>query len=329
MTAGVPMSDRIELAELGRLGARLGGGRADVHQVPDVRLPDVAGPLVFKRYRPSQQPAPGLRTVIGMRRQLDETARAALDAVASWPVRIVEDGGDIRGVLMPLAAHSFFQEHKPATGRVRRRPRELRHLFAEPAVTRRLGMTMPDTAQRMALCRDLAAALALLHHHGVVFGSLDTGLFRPHPEPTVLLLGCDTVLVRGGAPVSRQVLPPAWTPPEGTVPSQAADLYRLGLFVLRVLSTGPQASTTRDPSRVLGLLDPEGCRLITQALSPAGRQRPAAASWHIYFSRRTPPVGVAGSHNLPATPTRTAGWRRDPGTGRWVRRELPTASGPP
>jgi hypothetical protein len=163
-----------------------------------------------------------------------------------------------------------------------------------------------------------------------VFGDLNAKneLFRLHPAPTLMLVDCDAVRIRGSAPVVRQLNAPDWAPPEGAVLSQATDLYKFGLFVVRALSPGPQASTARDPRRVYDILDAEGRALVTQALSATGRERPPAAAWRNYFGKRTAPARgtpSANGHRAPAPaattpPTTTAGWRRDPQTGRWVPR---------
>jgi hypothetical protein len=101
--------------------------------------------------------------------------------------------------------------------------------------------------------------------------------------------------------------------------TQATDLYKLGLFVLRVLSPGPQASTFRDPGRVMGKLDAEGRGLITAALGPVGSARPTAAAWSAYFAQRiVPAVARLTPRRVQSPGATTSGWRRDPMTGRWV-----------
>ncbi|MCT2588266.1 hypothetical protein [Actinophytocola gossypii] len=307
------MTDELDRSAVGRLGPQLGsGGQAVVYLAPDLRLPDVSGTLVFKQYKGNQVSPNGLRAIVGVRSKLDPAGRTRLDSMAAWPARVVRDAGRICGVVLPLIPDTFFQERVLPTGRHVRGAREVQNLFVDPALATRLGMPSLTPRQRFGVCRDLAGALALLHENGVVFGDVNAKneLYREHPEPTVMLVDCDAVRIRGSAPVVRQLSAPDWDPPEGAVLTQATDLYKLGLFVLRVLSPGPQASTARDPARLTGRLDAEGRDLVTAALGPVGSYRPTAAAWSGYFARRTSPA--------PPDRTPTSGWRRDPGSGRWV-----------
>ncbi|HEU5470198.1 MAG TPA: hypothetical protein VFV67_06055 [Actinophytocola sp.] len=320
------MNDELDRSELGNLGAELGqGGQAVVYLVPELRLPDATGQLVFKRYKGNQVSPNGLRAIVGVRSRLEPRTREALDTVAAWPVRVVRDNGTVCGVIMPLIPDTFFQERVlPSSGRRTRDPREVQNLFVDPTLANRLGMPDVSLRDRFAICRDLALALALLHRNGVVFGDVNAknALFRLNPEPTVMLVDCDAVRIRGNAPVVRQLNAPDWDPPEGRVLTQATDLYKLGLFVLRTLNPGPRASTARDPGRVVGQLDTEGRAMLTAAFGPPAT-RPAAAAWRAYFAKRVVP---AGSPNLvaavpvrgPAVPARSSGWRRDPATGKWI-----------
>jgi serine/threonine protein kinase len=319
------MSDELDRSALGNLGTQLGkGGQATVFLLPELTLPDVTGRLVFKQYKADQVSPNGLRAIVGVRSRLDPGTRAKLDSVAAWPARVVRDKGAVCGVVMPLIPESFFQDRILPTGRRSRDPREVQNLFIDPALATRLGMPALSVSERLAVCRDLAGALALLHRNGVVFGDVNAknALFRLHPAPTVMLVDCDAVRIRGSAAVVRQLNAPDWTPPEGSVLTQATDLYKLGLFVIRALCPGPQASTARDPRRAFDILDPEGRVLIAAALNGSGRARPNADTWRAYFAKRAASpqrTEVGPSVRQPvAVATSTPGWRRDPATGQWI-----------
>lgn len=318
------MTDELDRSVVGRLGAQLGsGGQANVYLAPELTLPDAAGPLVFKQYKGDQVSPNGLRGIVGVRSRMNPAAQSRLDATAVWPVRVVRAGGRICGVVMRLIPDTFFQDRVLPTGRSSHDPREVQNLFVDPVLATRLGMPDVSMNQRFAVCRDLAAALALLHENGVVFGDVNAKneLFRIRPEPTVMLVDCDAVRIRGNAAVVKQLNAPDWNPPEGSVLTQATDLYKLGLFIVRVLSPGPQASTARDSRRAFAPLDGEGRRLITDALGTTGATRPSAATWRAYFAKR---AGAVTGGPVPVRPLRarqavvTSGWRRDPSTGRWV-----------
>jgi serine/threonine protein kinase len=320
------MTDELALGDLGTLGRQIGeGGQATVHLVPELRLPDATGDLVFKRYKGNQAAPNGLRAIVRVRSRMDVSTRGRLDQVAAWPARVVREGDAVVGVVMPLIPPSFFQERVKPSGKAANSPREVQNLFVAEKLTRRVGMPVPTMAERFAMCRDLAGALAFLHEQQIVFGDINAknALFRMAPEPTVMLVDCDAVRIRGSAPVVRQLNAPDWSPPEGSVLTQATDVYKFGLFVIRMLSPGPQASTSRSPERIAGLLDQAGKHLLSATLALDGRSRPPASAWHRYFIRTTPvrrgEAVMALERLVPAVPKQsTTAWRRDPGTGKWI-----------
>jgi DNA-binding helix-hairpin-helix protein with protein kinase domain len=284
------MNDEIHRHDLGDLGPQLGkGGQAVVYLAPALRLPDATGPLVYKEYRQNQVAPHGLHAIVAVRGRLTRRQRDRLDGLVAWPLRVVRDGTGIRGVVLPLIPDSFFQERVLPSGKPSRDPRDIQYLFVDPSRAVRLGMPLMSLADRLAVCRDLALALALLHEYGVVFGDVNAKnvLFRKHPEPAVMLVDCDAARIKGSAPVVRQLSAPDWEPPEGSVLTQETDMYKFGLVILRVLTPGSQASTARDPNRVVDpLLDTEGRHLLHATLSPEPRTRPSAKTWRRYLALR-------------------------------------------
>lgn len=302
----------IGLGQVGRLGALLGqGGQAKVHLAPHVTLPDVPGPLVYKEYKPGHAPPHGLGKVVARRLRLDPAARERLDRSAAWPVRVVEHGGAVCGVLMPLIPDSYFEERVLPSGTPTRTLREVQHLFIDPARASRLGMPAPTAKQRIRVCRDLAGVVDLLHRNDLVIGDVNAknAVFRLTGDPLVMLVDCDAIRVKGEMAVVRQLNAPDWQPPEDTL-SQATDLYKLGLFVLRCLAPGAMASLARDPSRAYAALPGEGRELLRDAVSTTPGRRTAAAAWVRYFDGQ-----LTGADSCATT---TAGWKRDPVTRRWI-----------
>lgn len=103
--------------------------------------------------------------------------------------------------------------------------------------------------------------------------------------------------------------------------TQATDLFKYGLFVLRVLSPGSNASTARDVRRVEQELDDPGRRLLRSSLSAVPQDRPTARTWAQYFA------GARAAATLPGAPSggpvrppssSAVGWIRGP-DGNWVR----------
>ncbi|ATE52677.1 hypothetical protein [Actinosynnema pretiosum] len=308
----------VGIGAVGQLGGLLGsGGQARVFSAPGAELPDVPGPLVYKQYRAGHAPPHGLASVVARRLRMDEAVRHRLDRSAAWPLRTVEEDGAVLGVLMRLIPDGYFQD-RVRPGRERARTlREVQHLFIDPARSARLGMPVPETAGRLLVCRDLALVLHLLHRNDFVVGDINpmNAVFQLDGRPSVMLVDCDSIRIRGAAPVVRQLNAPDWEPPESTL-NQATDRYKFGLFVLRCLSPGPFASTARDPGRLAGVLPVEGLALLESALSTDPERRPTAQRWGRYFDALLAEWPTA---TAPSRPLATTGWRRDPRTRRWVR----------
>jgi hypothetical protein len=272
------------------LGRQLGkGGQAVVYDLPELDLPDVTGPLVYKEYRSGHTPFGGLSSVVAVRNRLDPTTQARLDEIAAWPVRIVTDEDGVTGVVMPRIPDTFFDEVLlPGSGSLERTVREIQHLFIDPARAKHLGRPTPSPEERLAVCRDVASGLSFLHEElGVVFGDVNAKnvLFRLDVEPMTMFVDCDAVRIAGSAAVVAQLNAPDWEPPEGGPLSRATDLYKLGLLVLRCLVPGHLGSLNRDPATAAQVLDATGMDLLLRALGSDSRERPTAAEWHRHLCR--------------------------------------------
>jgi DNA-binding helix-hairpin-helix protein with protein kinase domain len=304
---------------LGTLGAKLGeGGQAKVYAVP-LALPDVAGPLGLNHYRPRHPPTPsGLEALVLRRMRMEVRVRDRLDARAAWPVRTVEEDGEVCGVLMPLIPDDFFHPRYLPSGSPDKALCEWQHLFVDPERNRRLGMPAPNAKTRVLLCRDFASVLHLLHSNDFVVGDINAknAVFRLTARPSVRFVDCDGIRVKGSAAVVAQLNAPDWDPPERTL-SQSTDLYKFGLLVLRTLCPGNGASLYRDPDHVLGVLGARGHRMLTDTLGAAAERRPSAIDWGRYLDDL---LGMSQANPKQAgpQPSSTPGWVRDPGSKRWV-----------
>lgn len=310
----------IGLSALGPLGEQLGvGGQGRVFLAPAITLDDVAGPLVYKQYKPGHVPPHGLSAVVSRRLRMDVATRQRLDRLAVWPVRIVEQAGAVSGVLMPLIPGQFFEDRYLPSGRSTRSLREVQHLFIDPDRALRLGMPAPTAAQRLLVCRDFAAALHLLHRNDLVIGDINAknAVFRLDARPCVMIVDCDAIRIKGAAAVVKQLNAPDWEPPEDTL-TQATDLYKFGLFVLRCLGPGAMASVSRDPARADAVLAPEGRTLLRASLSHRPADRPTAQDWGRFFDGLQPVIRRQSAPAPPPPATSTPGWKRDPKTKRWV-----------
>ncbi|AXX28275.1 hypothetical protein KCV87_15780 [Actinosynnema pretiosum subsp. pretiosum] len=272
----------VDLADLGTPGAKLGsGGEAAVHAMPGFRLPDVKGELVFKRYRNASDHPDALRRVVAARTGLDDEARARLDAITAWPVRVVLSGGKAVGVLMPRIPDPFFDVVTRSTGE-EHKLREVQHLFVDESRTFRSGRPVPTAEQRLRVCLDFASALAFLHDRlKFVFGDINAKneVFRLDARPMVLFLDCDAARPVGTVAATRQLNAEDWIPPEQGVLNLATDRYKLGLFVLRCLTPGHFSSVKANPDNAAGVLDAEGMDLLRRALGADQAARPSSGDW--------------------------------------------------
>lgn len=335
------MTDVVEQGALGKLGSRLGAGaQAEIFDAPKVRLPDIAGPLVYKRYKNTALAPPSLSKIVGFRRQLDAKEQATLGSLATWPLRMVAENDEVRGVLLQRIPDAYGHERAlPGSGTKKRCLQEIQNLFIDPMLAARLTIPLPKPSDRLALCRDFARALHFLHRRDVVFGDINAknAVYRLGSPPSMMLVDCDAVRFRGS--ISKQLNAPDWNPPEGEVLTLETDRYKFGLFVLRCLAPGPQASTGRDPRRASRSLDAEGLSLLTRSLAAAPTGRPTIQEWGHYLhwritgTRISAPAGSASlaaaaasaapgagtplSPSSPRSPTPTKGLQRD-ASGRWV-----------
>jgi hypothetical protein len=284
----VPMVDTVDRNVFGGRPVRLGeGGQAIVYDLPGFRLPGVADPMVYKEYRSTNGVPANLDQIVAVRQRLGAPQRARLDAVAVWPLAVVTENGMPCGVVMRRVPAAFFDDMMLPSGKRGEGLREVQNLFIDPARATWLGRPAPSTDQRLAVCRDFASALSFYHDElSVVFGDINAlnELFRLDSDPKVLFLDCDGVRLKGFAPTARQLNAPDWDPPESGPLTQATDLYKLGLFILRCLSPGAFASTHRDPATVANVLDPTCLDLLQRSLAADPLRRPMAREWWIALS---------------------------------------------
>jgi hypothetical protein len=281
----------VERDTLGPLGNVLGkGAEAVVHELPDFRLPDAHSPLVYKEYRVARPARYDLLQTVHARLDLTSASRDRLDAMAAWPCRVVTDQDATVGIVMPRIPGSFFDEIVLlGGGGTESSLREIQNLFIPEALAKRIGRPVLQLPERLAVCRDFAAALSFLHNEmRVVFGDINprNAVYRLREAPLVMFLDCDGVRPLGTVATAPQLNAPDWVPPEGGALSLSSDLYKLGLFILRCLAPGAGASILYDPTLANGL-DDVGRDMLRAALTADPRTRPTARAWHVHLSRLT------------------------------------------
>ncbi len=286
---------------LGRVEQLARGGQAWIYRLPDFDLPGVAVPLVYKEYHSvvGRIPPQGLANIIALRLAVPAEQRLWFDAHLTWPLAIVVDNADapararVAGVVMRLIPDAFFEVFATRGEPSQRRPNEAGSLFAGPAELRTRGLAFPNRAQRWWLCLRLAFLVAYLHKQGIVFGDISARnlLYRLRPTPDVLLVDCDAVRKVGNAPVVDQGHTPDFFPPALYEPqSISSDLFKLGLFIARILVPGRVVTSDVAADAVDGVLDRTGVNLVRASLADDPRVRPAALAWYRYLR------SGAGSH---------------------------------
>jgi hypothetical protein len=317
--AGAMAKGRVVLE--GDLGARTrigGGSSTEVERVEAFTVPGYHGGLAFVRERegaaahwhPEQ-----VAKLAAWRAGLGARERDVLDGVAAWPLAgVANEGGDVVGCLVPLAAHPFYfvatvDDGEGEGNGVGKTTRNTRWLVSAPKRARRVGagsVGERDLVARSTVLARVCVLLEMLHRSGIVFGDLSerSVLFSAGDGvgdiAQAFVVGCegaafeaDRVLQRNSAgwaapeTLERSEGPDDATADTSRAPSAqtvASDRYKLGLLILRVLApSGDGLERSRDADRVLGVLDTVGQLMLADALGDEPAKRPSAAEWYQYL----------------------------------------------
>ena len=197
----------VQRDELGSLEPLASGSVSEVFRT-GFRLPGYRGALAYKELRSSlpqeecSRAVGSMREAVRLRDSMSDEDRSDLDVLTVWPLALVEDGGLVRGCLMPLIHPEFFAELRPpATGKKVSRARDLAWLAARPGVLQWAGVSQEEVDEfssllvRMRVLVGLVGSIVLLHSHGVVYGdiSLKNAVFCLGYCPRSVLIGCDGV----------------------------------------------------------------------------------------------------------------------------------------
>jgi serine/threonine protein kinase len=302
--------ERISRSSVGALELIGEGGQAKVYKATELQLSGESRQLAFKEYYDKSTSISGLDRLATFRRRLSDRDREILDILANWPVRVVEnEAGVTDGLIVPLIPRDFFYDLQLPDGSTRRVPRDAEFLLVPKERCDRVGTEFLRLGDRMRFCRDLALAIGFLHKREVCLGDISQRnlAFNPKADPCVYLVDCDAYRLRGQAPVVAQLHTPDWNPPEGPrVQAETTDRYKLGLFILRVLSPGVRSAQNRDPAWADRTLDAWGRRLLRNALGRDPSARTSAREWYAYFNGviTTRPLMVTSYESRMPVPTR-------------------------
>jgi hypothetical protein len=306
----------------GDLGARSligSGGATDVHRLDSFTVPGHHGGLAFVRVRDrldAHWDSGVLSRLVALRWHLDPRDRATLDAVAAWPVAVVEgDDGAVVGCLVPLAAHPFYYVPSDDKGK-HKAPQHAKWLVVAPKRARRAGAAAVgerDLVARSTVLARVCLLIDLLHRNGMVYGDLSdrSVLFGVGDVAEAFVVGCEGVAFVGEGVAQRNSA--GWAAPEtldgevgaaegadkttdssvktdssmstaATVQTVETDRYKLGLLILRVLApAGDGLERSRDAGRIRSVLDETGQRMMHDALGEDPAGRPSASEWYGYL----------------------------------------------
>src|SRR5436190_18393580 len=112
---------RVRKADLGRLIPLGKGAIGEVFRVSDYRLSGDQTEFVYKEFtRDHARQARSADAVVSFREMLSQVGRDELDRYAVWPRALVEDKGNVTGLLMALIPDEFFCDREdPDTGDIR------------------------------------------------------------------------------------------------------------------------------------------------------------------------------------------------------------------
>jgi serine/threonine protein kinase len=272
---------RIERSRLGTI-TRIGvGGQGVVHAAPALRM-QYASALVYKEYKPqviSGLDVAVLESMPAYLETLQFSDGMELLSMSAWPCRLVEDGGAVRGFVMPAIPSEFFLDIKKASG-IQRSTGEFQHLLNGESFLFRRQIPLTDR-HRYELLADTARGLAVFHRHGIAVGDLSPKnlLFSLTPHTKVFFIDCDAMRFRGRS-VVPQLETPGWevrtANPGEELGTAASDSYKLALLALRLFASD---QSTRDPNRLPSSVPKTIRDLVGEGLSRLPSARPAPDAW--------------------------------------------------
>jgi hypothetical protein len=340
----------ISRSSLGHLEEIAVGGMARIYRAPDYRLPGDQFDLVYKQYkrRIGSVPLHGLEQIVAVRERMHPQQRNLLDNQTTWPLRVIEAEGRAVGVLMRLIPDDFFQTLRLRSGKAYTGPRELQYLLQDAVYCKRVGVGFASPQERLAILRDFAHVLALLHKANVVYGDISTRnvIYKFAPKARAMLVDCDAVRVAGNAAIfGKQPHSPDWEPPEAlaakallrrlkatnasmwelervrhrwAVQNRETDVYKFGLALLRVLSPGSGGSVVRSISSAPRQLPREIRSQLELTLGDDPASRPDMRSWYQLLNGQVTTVQALTTRRLQGLPRTRGEWQEQP-DGSWIR----------
>jgi hypothetical protein len=276
----------VALAELGSLTPTgRPGGQGRVY-LPQHAPPGLGpAPVVVKLYRraPPAAAVDVLGDMIAWSHRLPEAERMRLHGLTAWPLAIVGGlEGVATGIVMRDLTGRFAVPFTMPSGRRQDVLLSLEHLLSDDGYlpARGLGF-VPDTVIRLRVAERISRALAFLHDRAIVVSDIAPNnllISFGRLGPPVSFIDCDSMVFRGRQALAT-VQTTDWQLPrelDEAPGTRAADAYKLGLIVLRLLARSHDARAIAPHRRHVPA---ELRELLARALGPEPALRPAAGEW--------------------------------------------------
>jgi serine/threonine protein kinase len=265
-----------------RLGAltKIGqGGQGVVYRTPNVKT-KFAASMVYKEYKSQTLAVIDFAALAAMPALVEDSLSYAqaerLVSIAAWPCALAEHNGSPTGFVMPAIPDEFFIPLTTVKG-VSTTTAEFQHLLNHPTVLEARGIDIDD-AQRYALLREVASALAFMHKHGVCVGDISPKnlLFSLTLSEAVYFIDCDAMRINTVSALP-QLETPGWDAPAGEeLATIYTDTYKLGQLALRLLAGDHD---TKNPHHIPAATPDLLRQIITDTLTNAPAMRPLPEAW--------------------------------------------------
>jgi len=262
------------------------GGQGRVYRPAVVPAALGGAPVVVKMYRrpPSAAAVRSLGQMIEWGRSLEWQVHRRLHEISAWPLAIVTRAEIPVGIAMHDLSDRFAVPFVMPSGRRQHVLLSLEHLLGSDDYLELRGQGVRlDTAMRVRVAEHVSGALAFLHRHAIVASDIAPNnllVAFGTDGPAVCFIDCDSMVFHG-----HQALPAVETadwqmPIDFAEPprTRAADAYKLGLIVLRLLARSHDARKA----------PPSG------AADHSDKAPPSGAADH---SDKAPPSGAADHSN--------------------------------
>jgi len=294
------------------LGAVQVGGSVGAGGEAEVFACTVAGMAkdtdwLFKRYTtPTRPDLDAMRELVQWPSTLATKDQQIIAESCAWPAAVVTETTDptvVGGVIIAKAPDAFYLN--TPTPNSDNRLKEIQYLILANR-SQKLGVTLPDHTETLAILEHLTRALTVFDTHNIVHGdiSMRNILFATNP-PRCFVLDCDSATLNNNPAGFAAVTTPGWTDPrilnnEISRPDLQSDRYALAAAIYRTYYRAAGSDLEHIDYTNLNTIAPTSkplTSLLTQAFTT--NERPPPQHW------QTPLQHLRTGDTTPQTPAFT------------------------